>query len=269
MNSQLSYLFNLITKFDYLGNWLFFIIAFIECTPLLGTIFPGGTLIFIGGILAAHGYFNPINLIIFATIGAMLGDYASYLFGRWGRQWIVRKKIIREETILKSELFFFKYGAPSIFWARITGSTWATMPFISGSMRVKQRIFLFWNSLGAIGWGLSRVLFGYFSGNIIAIVIRKWTDRLGLILLISLIVLFLYWLIKKHHENIWRRYVKASQTFSEKLFSLSWYKKLTSRYQIVDEFLKTKTSQEKILGGFISLIILIILYILVLVLDII
>lgn len=267
MDKQIAYLLSTLIRFDYLGSWLFLIIAFIECIPLLGSIFPGGTLIFIGGALAAQGDFNVAGLVIFAAIGAMLGDYSSYMLGRWGRKWIREKKIIKDETILKSELFFYKYGAPGIFWARITGSTWATMPFISGSLHIKQKTFLFWNCSGAIVWSLTRVLFGYFSGNIIAVIIRKWTHRLGAIILIALLIFILYWLIKKHHENIWRWYVTASVNFTKKLFSFTWFKKITARYPILDEFFKIKTSQEKILGGFICLVILSILYILVLVLD--
>jgi undecaprenyl-diphosphatase len=267
MSNPAIYLSSTLIRSDYLGSWLFLIIAFIECAPILGSIFPGGTLIFIGGILAAQGDFNVAGLVIFAAIGAMTGDYLSYTLGRWGGKWVREKKIIKNETILKSELFFYKYGAPGIFWARITGSTWATMPFISGSMRVKRRIFLFWNCLGAIGWSLTRVLFGYFSGNIIAIVIKKWTNRLGVIILIALLVFTLYWFIKKHHENIWRWYVTASENFTKKLFSFGWFKKIMARYPVLDEFFKIKISQEKILGGFICLVILSILYILVLALD--
>lgn len=264
---QNAYFLQLLAKFSWLGNWLFLAIAFVETIPVLGGIFPGGTLVFVGGILAAHGYFNIVNLIIFATIGALLGDITSYFLGRWGGNWVREKKILKEATIARSEAFFNKYGAPSIFWARFSGSTWATIPFISGSTRVKFKIFLFWNLLGTVGWAIARGLLGYFSGSIIAVVIRKWTDRLGLILLIAAIIAFAYWFINKHHQNIWRYYVSASQTFTEKLFSFAWFKKLIARYPIINEFLKTKISQEKILGGFIGLVILSILYILVLILD--
>jgi undecaprenyl-diphosphatase len=264
---QVAYFLNILTRFLWLGNWLFLAIAFIECIPIIGGVFPGGTLTFFGGVLAAQGYFNVTDVIIFATLGALLGDTSSYLFGRWGGNWVRRKKILKEETIIKSEKFFKKYGAPSIFWVRFSGSTWATISFIAGSARVKPRVFFFWNFLGTIGWALTRVLLGYFSGNIIAVIIHKWTNRLGLIILISAIVIFFYWLIRKHHQNIGRWYIKASKSFSEKLFSLALFKKISARYPVIREFFKTKISQEKILGGFIGLIILIILYILVLVLD--
>ncbi len=267
MNSETSYLLEILTKFSWLGGWIFLLIAFLECIPLIGYIFPGGTLIFMAGILSAHGYFNPFHVFIFATVGAFFGDLLMYFIGRWGGKVIREKKIIKEANIIRSENFFKKYGASSIFWTRFSGSTWATMPFISGSMHVKRRVFLLWNAIGALGWAATRVLLGYFSGNIIAVVIRKWSNRLALILLVLVVIAFLYWLIKKHHQNIWRWHVALSQSFKDKLFAQAWFKNLLARYPVMSEFAKTKISQEKLLGGFIGSIILIVLYILVLILD--
>ncbi len=267
MNQETNYLLSILLKFSWLGGWIFLFIAMFECIPFIGYVFPGGTLIFMAGILAGHGYFNPIYILIFSTIGAFCGDLLMYFFGRWGGKIIREKNIIKEANIIRSENFFKKYGASSIFWTRFSGSTWATMPFISGSMKVKTRVFLFWNALGALGWSATRVLLGYFSGNIIAVIIRKWSDRLATILLVLAVIAFLYWFINKHHQNIWRWYVKLSQNFCNKLFSQSWFKKLLTKYPVIDEFIQTKISQEKILGGFIGIIILVLLYSLVLILD--
>jgi undecaprenyl-diphosphatase len=132
---------------------------------------------------------------------------------------------------------------------------------------MRQRTFFFWNILGAIGWALSHVLLGYFSGNIIAIVIKKWSARLGWILFLALIALFLYWLIKKHHQNIWRYYIRTSERFTQKLFSYRLVQRLTGYYPIAGELFQTPISQGKTFGIFLGSIILIILYILVLVLD--
>ncbi len=258
---------DILAKFGWLGNWLFLFIALIECIPFLGSVFPGGTLIFIAGFLAAHGYFNVYDVLIFATLGALIGDYSGYALGRWGGNWLRRKNIIKAELITKGETFFNKYGAPSIFWGRFIGAARAIVPFIAGSTRMRQRTFFFWNFLGAIGWAITHVTLGYFSGNIIALVIHKWSRGLGLIILGAALVFFIYWLIKKHHQNIWRYYMRSSQKFTEKLFSLRWFQKLTGNYPIAGEILGSGIRPEKIFGAFLISFILIILYILVLALD--
>ncbi len=269
MDKKLQFFLSVLAKFGWLGNWLFLFIALIECIPFVGSVIPGGTLIFIAGFLAAHGYFNVYDVFIFATLGAIIGDYSGYALGRWGGNWLRRKNIIKTELITKGEVFFHKYGAPSIFWGRFIGATRAIVPFIAGSSKMSQQSFFFWNFLGAIGWSLSHVVLGYFSGNIIATVIHKWSSRLAIILGLALVVFLIYLLIKKHHQNIWRYYVRTSEKFTEKLFSYRLVQKVTGYYPITGELFQTRISQEKIFGGFLISLILIILYLLVFVLDVI
>jgi undecaprenyl-diphosphatase len=258
MDPKTAYFFTILTKFGWLGNWLFLFIALTECIPFIGSVFPGGTLIFISGFLASRGYFHVWDVIIFASLGALIGDYSGYSLGRWGGDWMRKKKIIKPEIAEKGEKFFNKYGPSSILWGRFIGATRAVVPFVSGSTRMPQRVFFFWNLLGAISWAIVHVLLGYFSGNIIATVLHKWSHRLSLILIIVAVALFLYWLIRKHHQNIIQYYTKTSERFTEKIFA---------RDPVTGEFFQNKISQEKIFGAFLSALVLIILYALVMILD--
>ncbi len=267
MNHKLDFFLLILGRFGWLGNWLFLFIALTECIPFVGGIFPGGTLIFIAGILAAQGYFHVGDVIVFALIGALVGDYSGYFLGRWGGNWFRRKNFIKEELITKGENFFNKYGAPSIFWGRFIGATRAIVPFVAGTTRLRPWVFFSWNLAGAIGWAFSHVLLGYFSGNIIAVIIKKWSGRLSLIIILGMAAFFIYWLIRKHHQNIWLYYIRLSQKFTIYLFSRRWFKKLALSYPVVAEFFQTRISQERIFGGFLATIILIALYILVLILD--
>ncbi len=257
----------LLNRFSWLGNGLFLAIALVECIPFLGSIIPGGTLIFIAGILSAQGYFNVWDVLIFATIGALIGDYSGYSLGRWGGNWLRRKNIIKKELITKGESFFNKYGAPSIFWGRFIGATRAIVPFIAGSTRLRPWTFFSWNLAGAIGWAFSHVFLGYFSGNIIAIVIRKWSGRLSIILIVALSAFLIYWLLRKKGQSIWDYFVKQSDRFTDKLFSFSIFKKIENRYPVTEEILQTRTSRERIFGGVLGAVILILLYVLVFILD--
>ncbi len=267
MDKKTQFFLSILERFGWLGNWLFLFIALTECVPFFGSIFPGGTLIFIAGVLAAQGYFNVWDVLIFAGIGALIGDYMGYSLGRWGGNWLRRKNIIKAELIKKGEDFFNHYGPPSIFWGRFIGATRAIVPFIAGSTRMNPWVFFGWNLAGSIGWAFSHVFLGYFSGNIIAIVIKKWSGRLSWILLIVLISLFLYWFIKKHHQHIGLMYLKLSLKFTNFLYSRTWFKKSATRQPVITEFFQNQISQEKIFGAFIASIILILLYFLVIILD--
>jgi len=267
MNNQTSYFLSILTKFGWLGPWLFFFIALVEAIPFAGSLFPGGTLIFLAGFFAAHGYFPVYSVLIFSTLGAIIGDASSYLLGRWSGDWVRRKNIIKSEQIAAGENFFKKYGPLSILWSRVFGTPTAIIPFVSGSTRIKPRVFFLWNILGSIGWSLSHVLLGYFSGSIVAIVIKKWSGRLGLILTIIATLLFLYWLINKHHQNIRAYYNRLSENFAKKLYAQIWFKKITGSYPVIREFFETPARQKKIFSEFLVAAALIILYLLVLILD--
>ncbi|MFA6995439.1 MAG: DedA family protein [Patescibacteria group bacterium] len=266
MKPGLNLFLSLFDHFGRLGNWLFLFIAMFECVPFIGAIFPGGTLISVGGFLAAQGYFNVQDIIIFALVGAVIGDYVSYLLGRWGRPWLEKNKIIRPELLHKGEAFFIKYGNKSIFWGRFIGPLRAVVPFVAGTSRLKQGPFLFWSTASSIIWAGFTVGLGYFSGNIIAVVIRRWSHRLGLILIILIAIGLLYWLIRKHGQSFWLDFKKHSHVFTEKLLSGRWYAVLDEHYPVISELEWTHAKEEKIYGLFLAIVVLIFLYILVLVL---
>ena len=268
MDKKISFFLSIFAKFGWLGNWLFLFIALTECIPFAGSFFPGGTLIFAASFLAAHGYFRVQDIFIFATLGAILGDYGGYLLGRWGRPWLEERGIVKPELIARGESFFQKYGNQGIFWGRFFGPLRSVIPFTAGTARMKQRQFIFWNIIGGLGWAVFNVGLGYFSGNIIAILLRKWSRRLGLAITIILIFFLIYWLIKKHAQNVWQYFKEESSLFTSWLFSKNWFNRLDDNYPVVSEFFSTKAMQDKIFGLILGLMALVALYILILILDI-
>ena len=267
MDKCLNFFLSLLTKFGWLGNWLFLFIALAECVPFVGAAFPGGTLVTIGGFFAAQGYFNIWEIIIFAVIGAIIGDYLGYSLGRWGGDWLQKKGIIKTEWLEKGESFFKKYGAKSIFWGRFIGATRAFVPFIAGVGKMNQGQFFFWNASGAIFWSAYSALIGYFYGSIFGVIIRKWSHHLGYVVIIIIIIVALYWLVKKRGQNIWIYFKKQSLVFTDWLLNNRWFKRLDSRYPITEEFFKNQTSREIIFGNILWVMFLVMLYILVFFFD--
>ncbi len=267
MDNNPSFIFTIIGRLSWLGNWLFLFIALIECFPFIGAFFPGGTLVSIGGFLAAQGYFKIEEIIIFATIGAVIGDYLSFSLGRWGAPWLSSKKLIKDETLAKGEIFFEKYGAKSILWGRFFGATRAVVPFIAGASKMKQKTFLIWNLSGAVVWAVSSALLGYFSGNILITIIKKWSHKLGFLLLLALASWLIYWLVKNHGQNIWQYFKRQSQLFTSKVTSSRLVRKLNKDKIVASELSQKITSQEWFFGIFLWVIALVIIYVLTMFVD--
>lgn len=264
-----SFLLNLLTEFSYLGNWLFFILAFIESAPFIGVFVPGATLISIGGFLAAQDYLNVWDLIIYATLGAIFGDFFSYSLGRWGGSWIKNNKILNSTLLKHGEDFFYSHGNKSVFIGRFFGPIRAIIPFIAGLSRMKRQAFIFWNILSAIPWAILNVSLGYFSGTLIVSIYNKWSDGLSLILIVLVALVISYFIIKKHGHSLKASFVIMSLNFSQRLHSYAWFTKLNAHHPLVSDFFKeVKRAEEKLLGTILAFTLLILIYLLTLIFDI-
>jgi membrane protein DedA with SNARE-associated domain len=272
---DINLLLNFLTKFAWLGDWLFLILAFIESAPFIGVVIPGATFITVGGLLASQGYLNVFDIIIFATIGAILGDFFSYFLGRWSGDWIKRKKIINQTILKHGENFFNRHGDKSVFLGRFFGPIRAVIPFIAGLSRMKIRPFVFWNILSSIGWAILNVLLGYFSGTLIVAIFNKWTNHfrtihLGLIFIILLGIYLFYLIIKHRGQSIVAYFRTTSLNFVKSLNNYNWFKKLTNKHSIINDFfIETKYASEKLFGGLCIFIFLIFLYLLAEIIEII
>jgi len=267
MNNGLNFFLPFFIKFGWLGNWLFFLIALIECIPFAGGFIPGGTLITIGGLLASRGYFNPLALIIFASLGAIIGDYLGYWTGRWSGNWLESKNIVKKETLEKGRIFFVKYGNKSVFWGRFIGATRAVMPFTAGASKMKASSFLLWTSVSSLIFVSFNVLLGYFSGSLIGAIIQEWSSGLGLIIIILAAASLIYWLTKKHDQSASEYFRKQSRAFTNKLMTSRLFIYLDERYPAIDELSQAEKNKEFIYGLFLWILLLSIIYITALILN--
>ena len=99
------------------GLPMLFLIIFAESGMMVGFFFPGDTLLFSAGILAAAGVL-PIWVTIAVIAGAaILGDNTGYHIGKHLGPRIFKKEdslIFRKDLILKAEKFYEKYGTKTM-----------------------------------------------------------------------------------------------------------------------------------------------------------
>jgi len=163
------------------GYWIAFLAALLETTVGLGLILPGSTIILFLGALSARGDLDVGDLICVAVLGAIIGDNINFYLGRrYGAKWLKGGfRLLKAGHIEKAGHFMDAHGAKSIFLGRFVPSVKEIVPFIAGSVKMKPGTFMFWNVLGAVGWGCEWVLAGYIfaqSLNLAAV----WLSRAGL-----------------------------------------------------------------------------------------
>jgi membrane protein DedA with SNARE-associated domain len=146
-----------------------FLLAFSEAVPVVGTVVPGSTLIVAISALAIDTEINPWYLLAAAVIGAILGDGASFWLGqRCHREILTRWPLNRfPRFIARSEAFFNRFGAASVFLARFTAVVRAFVPLIAGILRMPARQFYVANILSALVWAPAHVFPGVVFGLLV------------------------------------------------------------------------------------------------------
>ncbi len=159
----------IIQSVGYLGV---FLMVYIESGTPLGIILPlpGDTLLLASGILAAAGTFDLVPLITIIVIAAILGDSTGYWFGaKYGSKLFGKKDalFLNERNLERTVRFYEKYGKVTLVLARFLPMFRTLVPIFAGVGGMHYPTFLFWNVLGALIWGISLPLLGYFLGGLI------------------------------------------------------------------------------------------------------
>jgi membrane protein DedA with SNARE-associated domain len=179
LREYLSWAATLVTDFTLANSeWAPFIIFALALAESLAivSIFIPSTVILIGlGAVAMIGGLPLVPLIIAAIIGAFLGDWVSYLVGRWFKAPLLRMWPLNgmRDMVGRVEALFQKYGWLTYFFGRFLGPIRAVFPLFAGIMGMPQPVFLAVNALSAIAWA-SLVLGGGVLLGESFVIVRDW-----------------------------------------------------------------------------------------------
>lgn len=141
-------------------------VVLIEST---GIPFPGEIVLVAAAIAASQSKLDvgPLEIGLAAAIGASIGDSIGYGLGhRYGDRlfvWLGRRfpKHVNPDVLAYAEYIFNKYGVFAVFLGRFVALLRIFAGPLSGSLRMRYRLFLPANVLGAICWagGTSYLVF--------------------------------------------------------------------------------------------------------------
>lgn len=129
-------------------------LAFGESFAFVSFILPATVvLIGLGGLVGQAGLeFWPV--MTGAALGAALGDWISFLLGRWFEPQIVRLWPLsaHPHLVARAREFIERWGAPGVFLGRFLGPLRATVPLIAGFCAMPNLQFQIANWLSALVW---------------------------------------------------------------------------------------------------------------------
>jgi membrane protein DedA with SNARE-associated domain len=145
---------------------------------------PGETALITAAVLASEGKLQIWLVLVIGIASAIIGDSIGYELGRrLGREVLTAKGPLRSErerAVKAGERFFAKHGDKTVFFARWITGVRSAAAWLAGIDEMPYLKFLAYNAAGAITWGLTFGLVGYYGGHAAANVITKigtYADR--------------------------------------------------------------------------------------------
>lgn len=144
----------------------------------MGVPSPGETALVLAAVLASQGKLQIWLVIVIGVCSAIIGDNLGYALGRhFGRELLQAPGPLREHRVRAidaGEGFFKRHGPKAVFIARWIALVRFAAAWLAGIDRMPFRLFFFWNALGAIPWGITYGLAGYFGGAAAARIVSTY-----------------------------------------------------------------------------------------------
>jgi membrane-associated protein len=149
------------------GLLVLFLIIFAESGMMVGFLFPGDTLLFSAGILAAAGKLSLPEVLVIIAAAAILGDNIGYLIGKHLGPRLFKKDsvVFRHDYIMRAEKFYEKYGSKTMLVAHFVPIVRTFAPVTAGAGKMNHKQFIAFDAIGSIAWTLAVTLVGFYLGS--------------------------------------------------------------------------------------------------------
>lgn len=141
-------------------------LVFGEAAVFIGFVLPGETAVVLGGFLASTAQLDIVTLCTLVVAAAVVGDSVGYEVGkRFGPRLVAASIFSRHRTRLdRARGTLRDRGGPAVLLGRFTAFFRAVMPGLAGLSEMRYPVFVLWNALGGLVWGVGFSLVGYFAG---------------------------------------------------------------------------------------------------------
>lgn len=171
MLSYLHTVIQFVAAYPHVAYGLVFFAALSEALPVVGVFVPGSVIIIAVSALVPTGVVVLWPLLVWATVGAVVGDGISYWLGRrYKREILLRWPFKRyPQLAVRSEAFFHQHGGKSVFLGRFMPALRAFVPLFAGILHLPARRFYISNFLSALAWAPAHVFPGVILGASLAL----------------------------------------------------------------------------------------------------
>jgi membrane protein DedA with SNARE-associated domain len=130
---------------------------------------PSEIILPLAGFAAAQGTLGLVEVLIWTTVGSVVGALALYGIGAWlGRRRMYaiaqRMPLLKVEDVERTEAWFDKHGSKAVFFGRMIPIFRSLISIPAGIERMPLLRFTLLTTAGSAIWNTIFVLAGYFLG---------------------------------------------------------------------------------------------------------
>lgn len=149
-------------------------------------------------------HLNIFLVVLFGTLGALIGAYINYSLALWLGRPIIHKladskfgklMLLSSEKVQKAEDYFNKHGKVSTFIGRLIPGIRQLISLPAGLARMNLFSFTLYTALGAGIWNAILALLGYLAHGQ-ADLINEYSHELSIIILALLVLAIIYFVAK-------------------------------------------------------------------------
>lgn len=158
---------------------------------------------------AVSGEMNVFFVVLFATVGALIGAFINYYLAVWLGRPIVYKFansrfghmcLIDEAKVQNAERYFDKHGAVSTFIGRLVPAVRQLISIPAGLARMGLGRFVFYTSLGAGVWNAILAALGYYMASIPGLQteeavmnkVKEYSSEIGIVFIVLAVFVVAY-----------------------------------------------------------------------------
>jgi membrane-associated protein len=140
-------------------------LVFAEAALLVGFFIPGETAVVVGGVLAGLHQVNLETMMAVVVVCAIVGDSVGFEVGKRSGPWLLERRPLKGRAgVRRTMAMLERYGGPAVFLGRFVAFARAIIPGLAGMSGLRYRVFLFYNALGGLVWGVGYTLLGFIVG---------------------------------------------------------------------------------------------------------
>lgn len=164
---------------------------------------------------AATGELNVWLVVVFATLGALIGAFINYFLALWLGKPIVYKFansrlghmcLLDEQKVIKAEEFFIRYGVAATLIGRLVPAVRQLISIPAGLAKMNIAKFALYTAIGAGVWNGVLATLGYYLESVVPEdmlieTVTKYSHEIGYCI-IAVVVLSLAFIIYKGVKRV-------------------------------------------------------------------